>query len=73
VSVRIAELAIAAEYAELIALGVGERHPSAAVRSPMIGKSRSPTSTPQAVGAVDDHEVDDQVEEELSVVSPAAS
>ena len=35
--VRISDLAITAEYTELIALGVGEGHPSIAVGSAVIG------------------------------------
>jgi hypothetical protein len=37
VGVRIAELTIAAEYVELVALRVGERHPTAAVGAAVIG------------------------------------
>jgi hypothetical protein len=38
VGVRIADLAIAPEYAELVALRIGEGHPTAAVRSAVIGE-----------------------------------
>ena len=43
-SVRIAELTIAAEYAELVALGISECHPAAAIRSAMIGNLRGTQS-----------------------------
>jgi hypothetical protein len=36
--VRIADLAIAPEYAELVALRIGEGHPTGAVRSAVIGE-----------------------------------